>query len=245
MVNVIKKNKKVIRNILSIVLMIVTFVGVLGYALPTYKSAANLGAGVGDKAGTIVGKVIGSFDGITTGLAQGAENGKEEGLSAKDTKSEIKNSFSEVGNLEVFEAGVKLRNVNTIGDDYAALDLLKGVAVYSVNLKDAEINDIDANKIEVLLPTINVEIYVDESETKKLAEYQKHSWSGSAKNGFEEYMNTRAAMDKSVKNTMEDYSTLTEAAKDSAIKQIEIIADAATGNRKEVVVKFMEGQADE
>ena len=78
--------------------------------------------------------------------------------------------------------------------------------------------------------------------TEKLAEYQKHSWSGSAKDGFAEYMNTRAATDQSVKETMENYSNLTEAAQSSAIKQIEIIAKAATGNKKEVVVSFKEGE---
>ena len=237
-----RKNKIIITNILSIACMVVAVVGVFGYALPAYNNAKNLGISVGDRTGTIVGNVIGSFDGITTGLAKGAEDGKEEGLSAKDTKSEIKNSFSEIGNLEVLEAGVKLNDVNTLGDDYAALFLLKGVAIYSVNLKDVEIIDIDSNTVEILLPAINVEIYIDESATEKLAEYQKHSWSGSAKDGFAEYMNTRAATDQSVKETMENYSNLTEAAQSSAIKQIEIIAKAATGNKKEVVVSFKEGE---
>ena len=239
-------NKKVKINFLSIVCMIVAVVGVFGYALPAYNNAKNLGVSVGDKTGTIVGNVIGSFDGITTGLAKGTEEGKEEGLSAKDTKSGIRNRFSEIGNLEVLEAGVKLRDVNTLGDDYAALFLLKGVAIYSVNLKDVEINDIDANSVEILLPAINVEIYIDESATEKHAEYQKHSWSGSAEDGFAEYINTRAATDQSVKEKMGYYSNLTEAAQSSAIKQIEIIAKAATGNKKEVVVSFKEGeQADE
>lgn len=237
-----RKSKKIITNILSISCVVVAVVGVFGYALPAYNNAKNLGISVGDRTGTIVGNVIGSFDGITTGLAKGAEDGKEEGLSAKDTKSEIKNSFSEIGNLEVLEAGVKLNDVNTLGDDYAALFLLKGVAIYSVNLKDVEIIDIDSNTVEILLPAINVEIYIDESATEKLAEYQKHSWSGSAKDGFAEYMNTRAATDQSVKETMENYSNLTEAAQSSAIKQIEIIAKAATGNKKEVVVSFKEGE---
>ena len=216
-----RKNKKVIINILSIACMMVAVVGVFGYALPAYNNAKNLGVSVGDKTGTIVGNVIGSFDGITTGLAKGAEDGKEEGLSAKDTKSEIKNSFSEIGNLEVLEAGVKLKDVNMFGDDYAALFLLKGVAIYSVNLKDVEINDIDANSVEILLPAINVEIYIDESSTEKLAEYQKHSWSGSAKDGFAEYMNTRAATDRSVKETIENYSNLTEAAQSCALKEVD------------------------
>lgn len=240
-----RKRKKILTNILSIFLMVAAVIALFGYAVPAYNNAKNLGISVGDKTGTIVGNVLGSFDGITTGLAKGSEDGKTEGLSAKDTESEIKNSFSEIGNLEVLEAGVKLRDVNTLGDEYAALFLLKGVAIYSVNLKDVDINDIDASTVEVLLPEINVEVYIDESATEKLAEYQKHSWSGNAKDGFVEYMNSRSVMDQSVKDTMENYSAMTEAAQSSAIKQIEIIAKAATGNKKEVVVGFKEAQADE
>lgn len=241
-----QKSKKIIVNILSIAFMVLAVIGVFGYAVPAYNNAKNLGAAVGDKTGNIVGNVIGSYEGITTGLAKGSADGKEEGLSAKDTKSEIKNSFSEIGNLEVLEAGVKLKDVNTLGKDYAALFLLKGVAIYSVNLKDVEINDIDASTVEVILPPVNVEIYIDETATEKLAEYQKHSWSGSTQDGFKEYMNTRDATDQSVKDTMENYANLTEAAESSAIKQIEIIARAATGNKKEIRVSFREGgQADE
>ena len=231
-----------------IILVVLALTALVRYVIPAYRNAENLGVGIGDKAGTIVGNVTGSFDGITTGLEKGVANGKEEGLSAKDTESEIKNHFSQIGNLEVMEAGVKLTNVNKIGkkDDYAALFMLKGVAVFSVDLRDVEINDIDTNTIEVLLPEIDAEIYIDEGATEKLAEYQKKSWTGSAKDGFTEYMNTRAETDQSVKETMENYSTLMETARSAAIKQIDIIANAATGNRKEITVRFKEeGQADE
>ncbi len=239
-----KKRKGIIRFVV-IAGLLCAIACLIGYALPIYQNAKNLGVSIGDKTGAVVGNVIGSFDGITTGLSKGAADGKEEGLSAKDTKSEIRNRFSEIGNLEVLEAGVKLKNVNTLGDDYAALFLLKGVAVYSVNLKDIEINDIDADTLEILLPEITVEVYIDERDTEKLAEYQKRSWTGSAEDGFVEYMNTRSATDQSVRETMEDDAALTEAAEDAAIKQVALIAKAATGNKKEVIVGFKEGQADE
>ena len=241
-----RKSKKALTNILSIVFLIVSVIGLFGYAIPACNNANNIGIILGDRTGTIVGNVIGSFDGITTGLAKGSSDGKEEGLSAKDTKSEIKNSFSEIGNLEVLEAGVKLKDVNTLGSDYAALNLLKGVAIYSVDLKNVEINDKDTNTVEVLLPAVNVEIFIDESATEKLAEYQRFPWSGSTHDAFTEYINSREASDKSVKDTMENYSNLKETAENSAIKQIEIIAKAATGNKKEIVVDFKkDGQANE
>lgn len=239
------KHKKVITNILSIVLMMVAFIAVFGYAVPAYNHAKELGAGIGDKAGTLVGNVVGSYDGVTKGLAAGKEAGREEGESAKDISSVI-NRFSQIGNLEVLEAGIKLKDVNTLGDDYAALFLLKGVATYTVDLKNAEINVIDADTIEILLAPINVEIYIDEGGTEKLAEYQKHPWSKSAKDGFTEYMNTRTETDRSIKETMMNYSALTEEAQNAAIKQIKSIAEAATGNKKEIIVSFREGeQADE
>lgn len=232
------KAKKNAITLLSIALMVVALIGFFGYVIPAYNNAKNIGVSMGDTTGKLVGNVIGSYDGITTGLAKGSADGKEEGLSAKDTKSEIKSSFSEVGILEVLEAGIKLKNVNTIGDEYAVLYVLKGVAIYSVNLKDVEINDVDSSTVEILLPDINVEIYIDESGTEKLAEYQKRSWSGSAKDGFTAYMNTREVADKSVKDTLENYDDLIEVAESSAKKQVEIIAKTATGNKKAVVVRF-------
>lgn len=237
--------KKCMTTVISIILVLAVIIGLFGYIVPAYFNAKNIGISVGARTGTIVGKVIGSFDGISTGLKKGYKNGKEEGLSAKDTKAEIKNRCSEIGNLEVLEAGIKLKNVNVLGDDYAALYLLKGVAVYSVNLKDVDINDLGSDTIEVLLPEITVDIYIDESSTEKLAEYQKHSWSGSASDGLKEYMNTRSASDQSVKDTIENYPDLMEAAQSSAIKQIEIIAKTATANKKDIVVNFKEVRADD
>lgn len=236
--NVKRKLKKTATAILSVVLLVAAIIGVFGYVVPAYTNAKNLGVSVGDKMGKMVGNFIGSFNGITVGLEKGWEKGKDEGLSAKDTKSEIKNSFSQVGSLEVLKAGVRLKDINTLGDNYAALFILKGAAIYSVNLKETEINDIDATTIEILLPDINVEIYIDESATEKLAEYQKKPWSGSAKDGFVEYMNTREATDKSVKDTMENYGALIKAAEGSAKKQVGIVAKAATGNEKDIIVKF-------
>lgn len=220
--------------LITIIVAAVLFAGVV----PAYRNAANFGSDIGSKTGTMVGNVVGSFNGITDGLTKGSQDGKTEGLSAKDTTTEIANNFSKVGNLEVLEAGVKLRDVNTIGEEYAALFLLKGVAVYSVSLSDAEIKDTDADTVEILLPDIDVEIYIDETATEKLAEYQEHSWTGNAKDGFTEYMNSRKETDQSIKDKMENYDALIEAAESSAKKQVEIIAQAAIGNKKEIVVRF-------
>lgn len=239
-----KRNKKHAEDILSVAIAVIAAIALFGYIIPSYKNAENLGISVGDKMGTMVGKAVGSYNGITTGFTEGKKNGKKEGLSAKDTKSEIRNSFSEIGNLEVLEAGVKLEDVNTLGNDYAALYFSKGVAIYSINLQNVEIHDADTNKIEVLLPQIDVDVYIDEKETKKLAEYQKHSWTGNAKDGFLEYMNSRSIMDESIEKTMANYSLMMENAQNSAIKQVGNIAKAAVGNKKEVSVRFKEKQTN-
>ena len=230
----------------AVAVLLLSVVALFGYAIPACFYAKDIGAGVGDRTGKIVGNVLGSFDGITAGLAEGYSDGKEEGLSAKDTTSEIKNNFSQIGSLEVLKAGIKLKTMNQVGKGYSALFLTEGVAVYSVNLKDTEINNVDADTVEVILPEVQVTVYTDESTTEKLAEYQKHSWSGSAEDGFTEYMNSRSAADKSVQETMENAPALLEAAQSSAIRQTEIIAQAATGNRKEIVVRLREeGQSNE
>ena len=114
-----------------------------------------------------------------------------------------------------------------------------------MDLSKADINDEGTDDIRILLPDVEVEIYIDESETEKLAEYQKHSWTGSTKDGFTAYMNSRAAMDESVKETMNNYAQLKETAEKSAIKQVESIAKAATGNKKSVIVDFKEKDDEE
>lgn len=223
---------------LAIIVAVIMVVALFVFVGPACSNAENLGSDLGGKMGTMVGNAVGSFNGITEGLTKGSQDGKAEGLSAKDTTVEIANNFSKVGNLEVLEAGVTLRNVNTVGEEYAALFLWKGVAIYSVSLEDAEIKDADTGTVEILLPDIDVEIYIDDNATEKLAEYQKHPWSGSAVDGFTEYMNSREVADQSIEDTIENHDALIEAAKSSAKKQVEIIAQAATGNKKDIVVKF-------
>ena len=233
-----RKRGKKMATPLSIVIMVAAFVGLFGYALPAHSSAKSLGTGIGDRTGKVVGNVTGSFDGITTGLAKGAENGKKEGLSAKDTTAEIKNSFSETGKLDVLLAEVKLKNVTTIGDDYASLSILMGEATYSVNLMDVEINDLDTNSIEILLPEVTVSLAIDEDATEKLAEYQNHRWTGKAEDGYVAYMNSRQATDQEVENTLENNASLLKQAEEAAKIQVERLASASVANRKTVTVRF-------
>ena len=234
-----RKLKKTAVTVLSMALLIIVVVALFGYVIPACKDVNSLGAGIGDNAGKMVGKVIGSFEGITKGLSSGAEAGKDEGLSAKDTLIEMKNNFEEVSNLEVLEAGVKLTDVNKIGDDYISLLVIKGVAIYSVDLKMAEIKETGTDSIEILLPDVNVEVFIDDKGTEKLAEYQKHSWSGKSSDGFTEYINSVAAIDENATKTMKDNMSLLEAAEASAKKQVTNIAKAATGNNKEISVNFI------
>lgn len=235
------KNKKSIFTLLSIIMLLGATIVLLGYVIPSYDNAKKLGASVGSASGQVVGKAIGSYKGITDGISKGKESGKADALDPDDTtESKMGNEFKKVGNLEVLEAGIKLKNMNKLGEDYAALYLMKGVAVFSVNLKNAQINSSDSDIIEIVLPPVDCEIYIDENATEKLAEYQKTKWTGSSHDGTTAFNNSATHIVDSAKNNLENYNQLIESAKQSAIRAVEIIARAAVGNKKNVTVLFGE-----
>lgn len=230
--------KTIIKPVLSLALLVITIIGLVSYAIPTYEDALSVGASIGNSTGSIVGNFIGSYNGITEGLGSGAEAGKEEGLSAIDTEAKIRSRFVEVGKLEVLEAGIKLTNVSTLGENYANLSVLKGVAVYSIDLDNVDLEFKDSNEVLITLPDIDVEVFIDENATEKLAEYQKYKWTGGIEDGFTMYLNSRKELDNKTLQEMENYKNLNDSAKSSAVKQVEIIAKAATGNDKKIAVLF-------
>lgn len=233
-----RKNKKISKTILSIALMIIAIVGLFGYVLPVYNKAKNIGIGIGDTTGKMVGDVIGSFNGISSGISEGTLDGKKEGLSAKDTRADLKKSIKEVGRLEILEAGITIENLNQIGDDYIGLYVLKGVAEFSIDLNEIDIEEVGEDTMQILLPEIEVDVYVDERETEKLAEYQKHVWSGSTEDGLKAYMNSREVGNASIKDSIENSDSLLMEAENSAKEQVKILASSATGNNKDIIVVF-------
>ena len=101
-----------------------------------YANASEIGENLGSAAGKTVGTAIGSLQGITKGNAAGLKDGKAEGLSAKDTTTDIMDII-EIGKLEVLVATTTIENFNSMGNDYAALYLLRGDVVFTVDLQQA------------------------------------------------------------------------------------------------------------
>ena len=79
---------------------------------------------------------------------------------------------------------------------------------------------------------------IDENETKKIAEYQKFSFSGNAEAGFDAYINSMAVTSENAKEAISNYDMLNNQAKDAALKQTKMLAENMCGNDKKVNVKF-------
>lgn len=213
----------------------------LAFAIYYNAIAEARGNSLGQKTGTIVGKAIGSLEGITKGREEGIEEGKAAGLSASDTEADMANEIRKAENLEVLVASVKITDFQSIGDDvdYAALYLLKGEVVFSVDLSQAKIED-QGNGIQITLPLPHGELYIDQSQIDKVAEYQKHFFSGSAQDGFDAYLNSMAKVGETSVETLDNYDFLIEAAKEAAEKQVKQLALSMIVNSRQVNVNFTE-----
>ena len=186
------------------------------------------------------GKVIGSYDGITKGLADGAKAGKEDGLSAKDTEAVIFESLKETGRLEVLKASVSISNFHEIGSDYAKLQVFYADVIFTADLEKAVIED-DGEKIRIILPAVECSIAENEEKTETLAEYQRYSFSGSAEDGYTAAHNTRKELFEKGTEAIENYSALKQAAENSALKNVRLLAESVNASDKEVEVVFEKG----
>lgn len=218
-------------------LLIVIFV----FAAYTHHQAGAMGQAVGNLSGKVVGTAIGSARGITNGVSQGAAAGEAEGLSAEDTTADIQETMESLGTLEVLIAGVTLKNVNQIGEAYEGLYVIDGDAVFSVDLGQAEIrcsDDGSDSDIYITIPELTLEVYLDQSSTRKLAEIQNFSLTVTAEDGLTAYLNSMTNTVEKVKESMTNYDSLMENAKDSAIARVEQLASAVCAGDQEIHVEF-------
>lgn len=139
--------KKLLKHIpkKALYIMLCLFLAfVLGCTVNIWGKAKSIGNFLGESLGADVGKAMGSFEALTD-YKEAYADGKEEGLSAKDTIAEVVNKIQELNKLEVLAASVKLNDIHSVGEkedpDYVALYLLKGNAVFSVDLSKAEIQN--------------------------------------------------------------------------------------------------------
>lgn len=201
-------------------------------------NAQSQGESIGTNVGNVVGKAMGSVEGLID-----AEKAWGEGLrtatDAKDTDAEIANKMQEVGKLEVLVASVKLNNLHKLADDYSALYLLRGDAVFSIDLANAKIEE-RQGALYITLQQPSVELIVTESDVEKVAEWQKQYFTGSAEIGFDAYLNTMAKVTEASEDTISNYDSLMNSARESAKKQVTQLANAVAVDKKDVYISFEE-----
>lgn len=228
-----------IRNSIIVSVVTVLLFSCMVFAIYIWGRASVIGSGIGEINGKIVGTAIGSVRGITIGIREGAEAGANAGLSADDTTADIKGTMDSIGKLEVLEAGVTLKNINKIGDSYKGLYLISGDAVFTVDLNTAEISySQDGKDVYILIPAPELELYLDQNSTEKLAETQNFSLTVSAKDGLVAYLNSMTQIVENVKDSMANYDSLMSTAKESAKNQIEQFTATICDDSQSVHVEF-------
>ena len=180
---------------------------------------------------------VGSYHGITDGISAGTQEGHDAGIASDDVQATVSNEISKVGKLDVLAAGVRLKDVLSIGEDYKALYLLKGSIVFSLDLSQASVDAKDS-ELKIFLPKPEMELYIDETATEKLAEYQAHSWTGNAHDGYTAYLNSRDKTEDEIKKSLVNYDTLMAQAKEASKNQVKELARAICGSDKTISVYF-------
>ncbi|GEM_PF-6110280 len=170
--------------------------------------------------------------------------------SIKTEPTEIKSSITslrETGKLEVMSASVNInRKLFITKDDtneYAAIYNVPGTAVYTVDLSKLEIDYVKSDngkyKLIVGIPELEQSLNVKEDEAKKLDDYQKGNFTGSAKEGFEEYLTiVKESYDKA-KKEISNSEGLISMAKESAKTQISLLIKSLNTENCEIVMYFI------
>lgn len=227
----IKPRYHVVIAVISFLLMIA--------ALYFHSRADDIGAFVGQMSGKTVGIAVGSADGLINGTREGGEAGAAAGLSAEDTTVDIVKSMEGLGNLEVLVAGVTLKNINRAGKDYAQLTVINGDAVFSVDMTQAEISfNQDGTEVNIKLPQPEVALYLDQDSTQVLAEIQNFSLRVDAEDGLREYLNSIAKITAEARESITNYDSLIEQAKESAQTQVRQLAETISGGKYAVRTRF-------
>ena len=127
------------------------------------------------------GIAIGSWDGVTQGLSDGYEAGAATGLSAEDTTVTISSKMAQTGKLQVLLVDLKLSDLFTEGTNpidggpkYAALFVLRGEGVFTVDLAQSEVSaQPGSDRIIIKIPSPEFTHYLDDSSIETLATYPK------------------------------------------------------------------------
>ena len=227
------------KTLLIILCVIMSLVMIYSFSLRI--KASSVGKRFGTEAGTATGVAIGSAEGLHSGISAGATAGQQAGLSAEDTQAIITSRIHEMENLEVLVASVKLKNFHTIGDnvDYAALYLVNGDVVFTVDLGQADIDE-KAGRLQIKLPKPKGKLYIDNSSVEKIGEYQKKFFNGNSEAGYDAYINTMKQLHDVSEENLTNYNELLYAAQDAAKTQITQLVNSASLLNSEPVIEWME-----
>ena len=233
-----KKFPKITPSGIVLLLMAILLLFTL-YCRSRVRSA---GSQLGSETGSLVGKAIGSLQGMTEGRSKGRKAGKKAGLSAEDTEAVISNQLHQLENLEVLAASVKLSNFHSIGQEdsfkyYAALYLVNGNVVFTVDMSQAEISA-KSDDLYITLPKPVGSLYLDDSSVEKVAEYQTKLFNGDAEDGFDAYLNTMKNMQEASEETLDNYEALISTAKDAAERQVTLLAKSASNDYDKIIITF-------
>ena len=198
---------------------------------------------VGKSFGNAVGTAVGSLQAVTDDMPRGYKQGKEDGLSATDTQVLIRDRLQEIGKLDVLAAKAKLHDVNKVGDRYSALYEFGADILFSVDLSKANILKGD-NQIEIRLPKPVVEVNVDSTRTKLLAERQRGWLNGTTEDGLTSYLNTVSQIQNKAAESLDNYEWLEQRAEQATMDQVSLIAGYITEKGTKVEILFEETAGD-
>lgn len=240
---------------LRLIHFVVSFVcfAVLGLGLFVWLNARSTGEEIGGTAGTVVGKAVGSFNGITKGLSEGGSAGTERGLQADDTTVMLQ-EIQSTGRLQVLVADINMDIFHMIGKDgesksgteidvettrdanFVALYKQSGHATFTVDLNKAAIEQKE-NGIVLILPKPSVEI-ISDGELVLVDKWQKSGFTGSAEKGQIGLLNSLRKIDEHTVRELQNYETLMDQAKESAIIQVEALAISVRSGSGPVEIAF-------
>lgn len=154
----------------------------------------------------------------------------------------------QIGKLEVMTASVQVNRQIFISKkdnvQYASLYTVPGTAVYTVDLSNLEIDCVGSSenggyKLLVGIPPLESTLMVREDELEKLDEYQKGSFTGSAKEGYEKYLTITKESVSAVEKEISNADGLLSMAKESAKTQIQMLIDSLSVEQCETVLYFL------
>lgn len=170
--------------------------------------------------------------------------------SGKTNTTEITTSMTsvkQIGELEIMTASVQVNRQIFISKkdetQYAALYTVPGTAVYTVDLSELIIDCVGSKeggyKLLVGIPPLESSLLIREDELEKLDEYQKGTFTGVAKEGYEKYLQVTKESVAAVEKEISNSDSLMSMAEESAKTQIGLLIDSLSIEKCETVLYFL------